>query len=634
MPRYALIVEHEPARAARYARMVADAAGLAAAVVSTPDEALSQIGKAGAPAVVLLDHIVPQDSGLALLRRIRDLVSGRQAPAVIVADSRESYRQASRQSAELNVAAVLRRWQPRSALERAVRTALSQAGMLDGVSGGTPAATAGNGGEPPEQGGQTLEVLPRRLPAASGPQPGLHADALDLAERLAEHPLVERLARLRVPKADTADDLQRLVADTAEAFEAPIALIWLERAGRVRFAAHPRPVADRSLRSSGGDWTALRDAFGEIPLHVDDAANHVFLAGNPLVTAGKIGSAAGAPLPGPGGHSVGTIALAASSRGAIPRSILDPLTFWAHRLVSELPLARGLAPDPARERLRASGSLPGPGTASELNEALGVGMMVSDARGTVTFANAALAELLALEGRKFPGMQRAALLSSTGAPEDVLGALSRAAAPEPRRFTVVLSQAGTRRILRWQTRAIRLDGKDGRLDEIVDVTREAEQIEARDDLVRIDAATGLSNLRAGEEALAREIAAALRAGAPLSVALFEVHVPAPEAAELAFRQIAWMLRDALRGYDLVVRFASRRLLVILPHARGQQAAALADRFRVTLARAAKQVAGASVTYGVAEFERAHDVQRLLARAITALDAANARTRRLAGREDA
>lgn len=631
VPRYALIVEHEAGRAARYARMVADA-GLAAAVVSTADEALSQIATAGAPALVLLDHVLPQDSGLALLRRIRDLLSGRQPPTVMVADSRESHRLATRESPDLNLSAVLRRWQPRSVLERALRAALSAAGKLDEAGPRTPAA--GGGGEPPEPGGRTAEVLPRHLAAAPEPDPVLHADALDLAERLAEHPLVERLARLRVPRADSADDLQRLVADTAAAFEAPMALIWLERAGRVRFAAHPRPAADRSLRSSGGDWTALRDAFGEIPLHVEDAAKHVFLAGNPLVTGGKIGCAAGAPLPGQDGHSIGTIALAASSRGAIPRSILDPLTFWAHRLVSELPFAGSLPADAARDRRRASSGVPGPGTVGALNEALGVGMMVSGARGTVTFANAALADLLGLPRQKVVGMQRAAVVSSTGAPEDVLESISRATALEPRRFTVVLSRSGTRRILRWQTRPVRVDGADGTLDEIVDVTREGEEIEARDDLVRIDALTGLANRRAGEEALAREVAAALRGGAPLSLALFEVHVRAPEEADRAFRQVAWLLRDALRGYDLVVRFASRRLLAVLPHARGPQAAALAERFRAALGRAAKQVGGATITYGVAEFERTQDVERLLAQTTTALDAANAKGRRLAGREDA
>jgi diguanylate cyclase (GGDEF)-like protein len=631
VPRYALIVEEDAGRAAGYARMVASE-GLAAAVVSTADEGLSQVAKAGAPALVLLDHVVPQASGLDLLRGIRDILPGRQPPAVIVADSRESYRLATKESAALNVAAVLRRWQPRSALERALRGALSPSGKVDGVNGGTGAPLSADGDGVAEAGGRTAEVLPGHV-AAPDPDPALQADALDLAERLAEHPLVERLARLRVPRADTADDLQRLVADTAEAFEAPMALIWLERAGRVRFAAHPRPGAGRSLRSSGGDWTALRDAFGETPLHVEDAGSHVFLAGNPLVTGGTIGCAAGAPLPGPGGRSIGTIALAAPVRGAIPRSLLDPLTFWAHRLVSELPIP-GSAPEGARDRRRADRRSPSPGPASVLNEALGVGMMVSDARGTVTFANAALVDLLGLEGRKVIGMQRAAVVSSTGAPEDVLEPISGAQAPEPRRFTVGLGRTGEKRILRWQTRPVRVDGADGRLDEIVDVTREGEEIEARDDRVRIDALTGLANRRAGEEALAREIAAALRGGTPVSVALFEVQVPAAEAAERAFRQVSWLLRDALRGYDLVVRFAARRLLAILPHARGPQAAALAERFRAAVGRAAKQVAGATLTYGVAEFERAQDVERLLAQATTALDAANAKARRLPGREDA
>jgi diguanylate cyclase (GGDEF)-like protein len=118
------------------------------------------------------------------------------------------------------------------------------------------------------------------------------------------------------------------------------------------------------------------------------------------------------------------------------------------------------------------------------------------------------------------------------------------------------------------------------------------------------------------------------------VALFEVHVAVPERAERAFREVAWLLRDALRGYDMVARFAPRRLLAIIPQARGPQAAALGERFRGVLERTAKKVAGASVSFGVAQFERDQDVQRLLSQATAALDAAVAKGRRLSGREDA
>jgi len=235
-------------------------------------------------------------------------------------------------------------------------------------------------------------------------------------------------------------------------------------------------------------------------------------------------------------------------------------------------------------------------------------------------------------------MRRTAVMLSiraaTNAPEDVLGEISRATRPEPRRLTLPFGRTGARRILRWQTRAIRVNGKDGRLDEVVDITGEREEIEEQEGLVRVDALTGLANRRAGEEVLAREIAAALREGASLSVALFEVRVPAPEDSDRAFREVAWLLRDALRGYDLVVRFAHRRLLAIVPQARGKQAAALAERFRSSLQRQAKQVAGAAVTFGVAEFEPNHDVERLLSQATAALDAGSARSQHLGGREDA
>ena len=617
MPRYALIVENDAGRAARYVRVVEDA-GAVAAVVGRSEEALSHVRRAGPPAVVLVDHVLPADSGLSFLRSLRELVAEREAPAVVVADSRAAYDLAAAHSEELNVAVVLTRWHPLSEVDRAIRSTLSPA-LGEGPSG----EGMRRGDRPqPLAGAGSVRMLP-----ALPPHVDSGAADLDLAERLAEHPVVERLARARIPDAASPDGLQRLAAVTAQAFGTPLALVWVERGGRPLFAAHPRQRPDASLRAGAGSWASLRqalaDAAGDAPFHVEDAQAQVFLRSNPLVSGGSVRCCAAASLPGAPGRSRGTIALASAVPASIPRELLDPLVFWTHRVAAELPgLDLGAGAGPRSTAARPAAGRKGRG----LSGALGVGAIVSDDNGQVTFANAAVAELLPLELARLTGMRREAVLSllaeRTDAPSAALDELARAAhTQEPRRVALALRRP-RRRTLRWETKAIRYDGHEGRLDEIVDVTAEAERAEASDELVRIDAETGLPNRRAGEEALEREISSAVRRGAPLGVALFEVTLAAgPPSPEEGFRSVAWLLRDALRGYDLAVRFAGRQLLAILPGARGAQAAGLAERFRARIQGEAERLSRASIVFGVAEFDGTQDVERLLSAATTALSAA-------------
>jgi len=144
-------------------------------------------------------------------------------------------------------------------------------------------------------------------------------------------------------------------------------------------------------------------------------------------------------------------------------------------------------------------------------------------------------------------------------------------------------------------------------------------------LVRIDSLTELANRHGGEEALGREISQALRSASPLSVGLFEVDGLArlaPQLADSVLRAVAWVLRDTLRGYDLAVRFGPHRLLAILPGVNAAHMLAFADRFRGQVERVATEGQRlATVSGGIAEFDPAYDVERLLAVAEAALNEA-------------
>ena len=439
MPRYALIVENDAGRAGRYARLVEDA-GAAAAIAGRSEEALAHVRRAGAPAMVLLDRVLPPDSGLELLRGLRDLLAGGEAPAVVVADSQAAYERAAGRSEELNIAEVLMRWHPLSEIDRAIRARL----VPDGEQTPEPGEPGRGDPSPPDR-----------------PRPPL---------ALPPH---------------VAGDLR----------------------------------GDEPARAA-----ARRDADG------------------------------------------------ASRRQEHP----------------------------------------------DLAAALGVGAIVSGPDGRVKLANAAVTALFAVEAAKLRGMRREDVLSllaeRTGAVEEI-ARVARCTGPG----SVTLALPRPRRRLRWEMRRVRCDGGQGTLDEIVDVTSEAERIAANDALVRIDAATGLHDGRGAVEALEREIAGAVRARTPLSVAVFEVTLEAADeaAAETVFRSVAWLLRDALRGYDLAARLGPRKLLAILPGARAPQAAATADRLR---SKARGAVRGASISFGVSELDGEGDLERLLSAAEAALSA--------------
>src|SRR5919107_6424718 len=102
-----------------------------------------------------------------------------------------------------------------------------------------------------------------------------------------------------------------------------------------------------------------------------------------------------------------------------------------------------------------------------------------------------------------------------------------------------------------------------------------------------DPLTGLSNRRALEEMLPREMARARRSGAPLCVAIIDIdhfkvyndthgHLAGDEMLRACAR--AW--DSALRGEDTIVRFGGEEFLVVLPDTGLEQAAEIVERLRM------------------------------------------------------
>ena len=106
------------------------------------------------------------------------------------------------------------------------------------------------------------------------------------------------------------ETLQRLVEDTARAFDVPIALVSLILEDRQWFKAYFGLEGDAAAaRGTPREISFCRHVVeGDMcqPLVVPDAAVHPFFATNPLVMSGLVRSYAGAPLVTPAGDRKST----------------------------------------------------------------------------------------------------------------------------------------------------------------------------------------------------------------------------------------------------------------------------------------------------------------------------------------
>jgi GGDEF domain-containing protein len=109
---------------------------------------------------------------------------------------------------------------------------------------------------------------------------------------------------------------------------------------------------------------------------------------------------------------------------------------------------------------------------------------------------------------------------------------------------------------------------------------------------------------------------------PLSLALFSIDGHAKldkPLADRVLRDVAWVLADLKRGYDPAARLEDGTLAVILPGATAKAALVFAGRV-VEDARdlEIRDLPRITLSGGVTEFDRAEDVDAILARARAAM----------------
>lgn len=151
-----------------------------------------------------------------------------------------------------------------------------------------------------------------------------------------------------------------------------------------------------------------------------------------------------------------------------------------------------------------------------------------------------------------------------------------------------------------------------------------------------DALTGLSNRRAAERVLDQECARACRMHTPLSVLLFDLDrfksindAFGHAAGDAVLTAAARTLASGVRAYDHVARHGGEEFLVILPGCTSDEAAAVADRLRASIAAELVSAAGGEIRFttsvGVAALSAECSDPRSL---LSAADAALYRAKRL------
>jgi diguanylate cyclase (GGDEF)-like protein len=146
-----------------------------------------------------------------------------------------------------------------------------------------------------------------------------------------------------------------------------------------------------------------------------------------------------------------------------------------------------------------------------------------------------------------------------------------------------------------------------------------------------DPLTGLFNRRFLDETLEREVSGSLRTGSSLSLLMLDLdHFKrfndslGHQYGDRALREVALLLKERVRGSDIVCRFGGEELVVVLPSTNAAHAAHLAEEIRIGVGNLiirhnGEVMGGLSVSIGVSTCpEHARTPEELLRAADAAL----------------
>ena len=563
---YGLIASLDAARGELVGRLVA-LAGLEPLVTRDGAEAERALLDRGVPGLVVTELSLPRADGFSLLQALRAIAGPAEAPALVV-NGFGGLRQAiAARKAELGIAAILDRDAGPHAIDAAIKRALEQA------PGDAPALRAP--GVPSAPRPPAPPPLPSRVP-----EEAMAPIASDVRRELGVPVVVVALLagdRVLVPvRLGVTEELFEILLFGREVADAREVLVIPDASGHPLFAAGPTP----SLRG---------------------------YAAVPVITAR--------------GEVAGILCVGDDRPLGLGPAALDRLAVHARRVAGELERMTAI---PATTSLAPASS---PALASVLAQ-IDAGALLASG-GRLVYANPALASLVDVSPLRLEGMGRNEFVAA-------LAALARDPADATQRIGVEGSlYAGRadlellrprRRLVRWTARPVAVAEPAGEtfvtLELFTDVTAEVDLERERDLFARADWLTGLANRRGGEDAIAREVARARRLGGTLCFALFDAdelgavndrHGPA--VGDDVVRDLAAVMRAAIRGSDVAIRWGGDELLVVLPGVRESGARVFAERVRKRVE--AMKVAGqmrVTVSVGVSELDKLEEVGAAIGRA--------------------
>lgn len=535
MSRYALIAEPDPHRATGLLSLVTGE-GLEALVARDGAEAQEVVRHHGAPALVLTDLALPRVDGFELLSWLRERGDTAGTQVVVVTAFDELRVRAWQLKDTLGIHSLLSRRAPVELVRDTVRRVL---------------------------GGQ------RSTPASEAEAP---------AEREQR-----RLARLEsmglVDEGPEEAELQALVAEVAQAFGVPVALLSLVLGERQWFKAHVGlPPWLAKERGTPRDWSFCQHVVqGREPLIVPDATRHPVFRDNPLVKDGIVGSYAGAPLVTSSNEVLGTLCVIDTRPLVLGYEDLEALRELAARVAEDLE-QKSRTRQAARAGPRPQPALTQDSALALLRDAVRAldvpTLLVAPGRRPYA-CNGALAELLGLPVETLPGMDFEAFCQHvaglTAAPTDTLRRLDLAS-ESSRGLNLALALERPRpRRLRWAARPFPVPGGVAQLLTLSETPGTPASREERERLSRVDALTGLATRRAGEERLLREVGRCRRDAAPFSVVLVDLAglgrlnaTRGFDAGDAALKDVARRVEQLCAPSGFAVRWAGGALLAALP----------------------------------------------------------------------
>lgn len=129
-------------------------------------------------------------------------------------------------------------------------------------------------------------------------------------------------------------------------------------------------------------------------------------------------------------------------------------------------------------------------------------------------------------------------------------------------------------------------------------------------LASVDTLTEIANRRTIFEALERAMGTSVRTGRPLSILMADIdHFKALNdthghvAGDAVLRNVAALLKDALRTGDAVGRFGGEEFLVVLPETDADEARRVAERIRMSVAESSCEGITATISIGASTLSR-------------------------------